>query len=55
MLQKYDGVIQDQLSQGIVERVHSEPEGKEFYIQHKAMIRETAESTKIRIVYDAST
>ena len=55
MLQKYDGVIQDQLSQGIVERVHSEPEGKEFYIQHKAVIRETAESTKIRIVYDAST
>lgn len=55
MLQKYDGVIQDQLSQGIVERVHSEPEGKEFYIQHKAVIRETAESTKTRIVYDAST
>ena len=54
MLQKYDGVIQDQLSQGIVERVHSEPKGKEFYIPHKAMIREMAESTKIRIVYDAS-
>ena len=54
MLQKYDGVIQDQLSQGIVERVHSEPEGKEFYIPHKAVIRETAESTKIRIVYNES-
>ena len=54
MLQKYDGVIQDQLSQGIVERVYSEPEGKEFYIPHKAVIRETADSTKIRIVYHAS-
>ena len=54
MLQKYDGIIQDQLSQGIVERVHSEPQGKEFYIPHKAVIRETAESTKIQIVYDAS-
>lgn len=55
MLQKYDGIIQDQLSQGIVERVHSEPRGKEFYIPHKALIRETAESTKIRIVrYDVS-
>ena len=54
MLQKYDGVIQDQLSQGIVERVHSEPDGKEFYIPHKAVIGETAESMKIRIVYDAS-
>lgn len=54
MLGKYDEVIQDQLSQGIVERVHSDPQGKEFYIPHKAVIRETAESTKIRIVYDAS-
>ena len=38
MLQKYDGVIQDQLSQGRVEQVHSEPKGKEFFIPHKAMI-----------------
>ena len=34
--------------------MHSEPEGKEFYIPHKAVIQETTESTKIRIVYDAS-
>ena len=27
---------------------------KEFYIPHKPVFRETAESTKIRIVYDAS-
>jgi len=54
MLQKYDGIIQDQLSQGIVERVRSEPQGKEFYVPHKAVVRETEESTKIRIVYDAS-
>lgn len=47
MLQKYYRVIQDQLSQGIVRRVHSEPQGKEFYIPHKAVIRETMESTKI--------
>lgn len=39
MLQKYDGIIQDQLSQGKVERVYSEPQGKEFYIPHKAVIR----------------
>ena len=32
MLEKYDTIIQDQLSQGIVERVHSEPQGKVFYI-----------------------
>ena len=51
---KYDAIIKDQLSQGIVERVQGEPKGKEFYIPHKAVIRETAESTKTRIVYDAS-
>ena len=54
MLQNYDAIIQDQLSQGIVERVEEEPNGKEFYIPHKPMVRKTAESTKICIVYDAS-
>ena len=32
----------------------SEPVGREFYIPHKPVIRESAESTKLRIVYDAS-
>ena len=54
MLEKYDAIIQGQLSEGIVERVHSEPQGKAFCISNKAVVRETAESTKIRIVYDAS-
>lgn len=54
MLEKYDAIIQDQLTQGIVERVEEDPTGKEFYIPHKPVVRETAESTKIRIVYDAS-
>lgn len=54
MLEKYDDIIQDQLAQGIVQRAQKEPEGREFYLPHKAVIRETAENTKIRIVYDAS-
>lgn len=57
LLKKYDDIIQDQLDQGIVERVPASnlPNNeKEFYIPHKPVIRETAESTKIRIVYDAS-
>ena len=54
MIEWYDSLIQDQLAQGIVERVESEAEGREFYIPHKPVIRETAESTKLRIVYDAS-
>lgn len=54
MLNNYDAIIRDQLSQGIVEPAPENPQGKEFYIPHKAVVRETAESTKIRIVYDAS-
>ena len=54
LLARYDDVIQDRLATGIVERVTSEPVGREFYIPHKPVIRESAESTKLRIVYDAS-
>lgn len=54
ILQKYDAIIKDQLNEGIVERVSGPPVGKEFYIPHKAVVREAAESTKLRIVYDAS-
>ena len=54
-LDEYDRIIQDQLEQGIVERVNDEPQGeREFYIPHKSVIREAAESTKMRIVFDAS-
>ena len=35
------------LHQGIVVRVYSEQQGKAFYIPQKAIVRETAESTKI--------
>ena len=54
MLQKYDDIIQDQLTQGIMEQPLKEPERKQFYLPHKAVVRETAESTKIGIVYDGS-
>ena len=52
----YDQVIQEQLAEGVVERVTEEVNfgQREFYLPHKAVIRENAESTKLRIVYDAS-
>ena len=53
-LHDYDAVIQDQLKQGVVERVEAVATGVEFYIPHKAVVREAAASTKLRIVYDAS-
>ena len=54
LLEKYDEVIKDQLNRGIVERAGEIPQGREFYIPHKPVVRESAESTKLRIVYDAS-
>ena len=54
-LERYNDIIQTQLSQGIVERADEVvKDGREFYIPHKAVVRENAESRKIRIVYDAS-
>ena len=47
-------MIQEQLALGIVERAPNTVEGREFYIPHKGVMRETAESTKLRIIYDAS-
>ena len=54
-LERHNDIIQTQLSQGIVERADEVvKDGREFYIPHKAVLRENAESKKIRIVYDAS-
>ena len=52
-LEAYDKIIQDQIKQGIVERAENEATNKEFYILHKPVVRESAETTKMRIVYDA--
>ena len=38
----------------IVERATEKVSGKEFYIPHKPIVRETAATTKMRVVYDAS-
>ena len=53
-IEDYNAVIQEQLIEGIVERAPNSVVGREFYIPHKGVVRETAESTKLRIVYDAS-
>ena len=55
LYQQYDQIIRDQLMEGIVERVRKdEPKGREFYLPHRPVIKETAKTTKVRIVYDAS-
>ena len=51
---EYDDIIREQLESGVIETAPTTAQGTEFYIPHKAVVRETAATTKVRIVYDAS-
>ena len=53
----YDSVIKDQLENNIIEEVTDTEinnSSKAFYMPDVADIRDSAESTKLRVVYDAS-
>ena len=50
----YDKIMKDQEAEGIIEEANGEWQGKVFYLPHRPVIREKAETTKIRIVYFAS-
>eukprot|EP00112_Aurelia_sp_Birch-Aquarium-sp1_P015756 Seg3517.2 transcript_id=Seg3517.2/GoldUCD/mRNA.D3Y31 product="hypothetical protein" protein_id=Seg3517.2/GoldUCD/D3Y31 len=51
----YDEVIKSQLEEGIVQLVPEQPDGQRIsYLPHHGVIRKEAETTKLRIVYDAS-
>lgn len=55
ILEEYDSIVKEQLSSGFVEKVAElEGAGKLHYLPHQAVIRKDAETTKLRIVYDAS-
>ena len=56
LLETYDNIISNQLKEGILEEVDKRipPTTPKFYLPHKPVVRENAESTKVRIVYDAS-
>ena len=51
---QYDEVIKDQLSHGIVEKATEKADRRKLYLWHKLVVCESAESTKLCIVYDAS-
>ena len=57
VLEQYDSIIQDQIVQGIVQPVEN-PDvaevGKVHYLPHHAVVRQDKETTKLRVVYDAS-
>ena len=56
----YHNIIQDQIKESIIEKVDEvckqniEEGEKVFYLPHKPIIRESVETTKLRIVYGAS-
>ena len=57
VLKEYDSVIKEQLKNGIVEVVEKPSDGvvgKTHYLPHHAVIRRDKETTKLRVVYDAS-
>ena len=57
VLQEYDKIIRDQVKKGIVQIVepHSHESGQRLhYLPHHAVVRRDKETSKIRIVYDAS-
>ena len=56
-LGEYGKIIQEQRNEGIIEKVgetKTSEKGKEFYLPHRTVIRESTKTTKIRIVYNVS-
>ena len=55
LVQKYHDIIQDQLRQGIFEKMRIESnDSLKHYIPHHVVVNPTKATTKVRIVYDAS-
>ena len=57
LYKEYDEVIKSYLKEGIIEPVPANNEkiaGKVHYLLHRAVVREDRDTTKVRIVFDAS-
>ena len=56
ILREYSAIIQNQLEQGIVEVVKEDgvSSGTVHYLPHHAVVRRDKDTTKVRVVYDAS-
>ena len=54
VMKQYQEIIKDQERQGIIEKAPQESSQRKFYIPHKHVVKESAETTKVRIVYDES-
>ena len=56
LTEEYDAIVEEQLAEGVIEKAPLVSQSKEFYIPHKGVhvVRKTAETTKMTIVYDVS-
>ena len=55
IMEEYNNIIQQQLNDGVIETVNGlEPAKKISYLPHMAVVRKDAETTKVRVVFDAS-
>ena len=54
-LSEYDDIMREQIETGVLEKVPKcDSLGRVHYIPHQAVIKESSESTKLRVVYDCS-
>ena len=52
---EYDDIIKGQLQEDIAKKAPEiADENKEFYLPHKPVYWEDAETTKVKVIYDAS-
>ncbi|XP_015758753.1 PREDICTED: uncharacterized protein LOC107338018 [Acropora digitifera] len=52
---EYEKIIKEQLSDGIIETVPEQASAERtFYMPHKPVVRDSATTTKVRMVFDAS-
>ena len=57
ILKQYDGVIREQLHSGVVEMVPQDQipsPGDVHYLPHRTVVRLERDTTKVRVIYDAS-
>ena len=53
--EEYSGIVEEQLRAGIIEEAPQNPTGERvFYMPHKPVVKQTAVTTKVRMVFDAS-
>ena len=54
LFKKHDDKTKEQLAHKIVEEAPATTTSKEFYTQHKPVVKQSAATTKLRIAYDVS-